>query len=148
MKTQVQATAVGHLPQKLMIRVLKLCADRPVRSACLLLLIGVVMLSGPWACLAHCMILDSLDHAHHHHHAHPADSELNSLQGDCGTDLYNTHHPAAEPPSALTFAVLLPLVLLPFLRVENVRFGLNPDVRQSLVHPPPLTPPRRAISPA
>lgn len=116
---------------------------RPLRAASLFVLIAVVMLSGPVACIVHCMLLDAADHqrslsqhALHDHHSAATQPVCPSL------DQHGEH---AEP-SALTVAIVLPLVLLPQLLVQSFRLLMEAMRSASIVLLPPRRPPRLAHS--
>ncbi len=120
-------------------------ASSPLRVVAYLTLIAVVVLGGPWACLAHCLILDAVAHAHHDH-ALNTGSGLTDSYDPCPTELYGTGQPAGEPPNALTFAVLGMLTLVPLLCSTDFRFMPRLVDTVSVIHPPPRHPPRHSMS--
>ena len=118
---------------------------QPLRLAAYLALIGCVVLSGPWACVAHCRMLDFMAAHSHGHHTHAAMSAL-TLGAECPAEMHGDTHQMAEPPSAITFGILITLVLLPLLRVALFQPALGTLLPVSVTHPPPRYPPRRSQS--
>jgi hypothetical protein len=142
------------------------------------LLVAVMVLSGPWACIVHCRLVDSTGQVPQHQHAdwsilathaahrhitavvrvlvpviahhtpkvsalvpHPARSHAPS---SFSTTL--RCHVAANVPTALTIAIILPLLLLPHILIPAFRSHARESVLSSCVLPPPWQPPRRAIN--
>lgn len=124
---------------------------RPIWSAGMVVLVAMVMFSGPVACIVHCMLLDAAAHQRalpqpsHHQHGLHADHSA-AIGPVCpGFEQHSEHGEHAEP-SALTVAVVLPLVLLPQLLASNFRL-LSETLRgASTTLPPPRRPPRLAHS--
>lgn len=109
------------------------------------MLAGAVMLGGPWSCLMHCSVLDvSLGHQHAHssmdHAAHqPHTVQFMQTHDPCDDRVPDM--PAHEEPSPLTIAVLLPPLVLAFVRpyalLSTVRTGTFLSRSLSPPSPPP-----------
>lgn len=124
--------------------VFRQCANHPWYAACLLLLSVVVVLGGPWACIVHCLMLDIEHHGHHHHEQHGVGAS--GFLADCPTVLSGGDQQLPESPSALTIAIVLPLVLAPLLFDTKLQRLAYSAQRASTIHPPPRDPPRISIS--
>jgi hypothetical protein len=120
-----------------------LWTSRPWYATTLLLLSVVMVLSGPWACIVHCLMLDIEHHGHHHHEQHGTVGF--SFVSDCPTVLSSDEQQLREPPSALTIAIVLPLVLAPLLFGSTLQNIIHWMQRTSAAHPPPRDPPRISI---
>lgn len=118
---------------------------QPIWAACLLVLITAISVGGPAACVMHCLLLEVAHREPHlplmSHQHHGADDGA-----DCPSSVQHTQHSEHAEPSALTIAIVLPLVLLPQLLVASFR-PLAGDLRGiSIALPPPRRPPRLAHS--
>jgi hypothetical protein len=118
-----------------------LWSTRPMRTASLILLIAAVIVSGPWACLVHCRIIDAAYHRYHlHYHHAPADTD--SLHSDNAGADYGAHESVSYVPTALTIAIILPIMLvLPLLVIPFWWQRLNTRFRSIMILPP-RRPPR------
>lgn len=123
----------------------------PLWAASLLLLISVIIFGGPVACLAHCMLLDAAQHQPrltalgHVHHAHDAHGSHSTAPSCPSAGAHSPHSEHAEP-SALTVAIMLPLLLMPLLLTTSFRRLRATMRRASLLFAPPDRPPRLAHS--
>lgn len=138
---------------------------RPVWAASRGLLLAILVVSGPLACIVHCAVVDESHAAHHttashagHHHADYQAASVATLSAALNSHallLVNEHGDHAlcdylmgqsseAAPSALTIGValvtsfVLQIAVFGFWRVE-----LKPQLRL-LALPPPLAPPRFA----
>lgn len=139
---------------------------RPLWSASLGLLLTILIVSGPLACVVHCAVADVAHATHHaagashagHHHAgyQPASTAsvlLNSHallmvneHGDHALCEYVVGQSSEVAPSALTIGVVLVVSLMLPIAVVSVRHAdCKPHLRL-LTLPPPLAPPRFAPS--
>ena len=115
---------------------------RPIRTASLLALIWMLVCGGPGACMIHCLLLVPHHMAQHaqQHHASATDHHVSDGVLCTSIEQHTQHHDEVLP-SALTVAIMLPLLLLPLLRITRFQtrytilqifsFALAPH------HPPP-----------
>lgn len=125
----------------------------PWWTLCLLTVLLALALGGPAACVIHCQRhhagthqpiarthaeMLAGDQAQHHGHQAPTAQPAN--------DSGEQHMPRSEEhPSALTIAVVLPLVLLPALRVRRYLPIARSSTPQAHYPMPPRDPPRGAL---
>lgn len=125
----------------------------PWGTPCLLLLLLALAFGGPAACVIHCQRhlpgthlpiaqeqpekMASYADQRHSGHAHDP-------QPVPGSDEHRVPR-SEDHPSALTIAVVLPLVLLPALRVKRHLMITRSSVRQGQYPSPPRDPPRVAL---
>ena len=127
--------------RQLMRSVRRQWADQPVQVGALVALIALVVVAGPWACVAHCAMLDQMQA--HRHAAHSHHGGMDAALGEtCPTDMHGTHRMAEQPPTALTLAVVLALVLLPPMLFSPFWPLRRPARSATVAHPPPRYPPR------
>jgi hypothetical protein len=117
---------------------------RPLQAVSLILLLTVVTLSGPCACLVHCWLREA---AHHPHHLHsPQDAPLGGMnsRADGTGPAHGMHHTSDSVPTALTIAIVLLLSLVPQLLAAAFHLPPLPPLVSSITIPPLRRPPRPA----
>lgn len=103
---------------------------RPIWSASFFVLLSMMAFGGPAACVAHCMVLDATAEQQsaarlvHLYHALGGEHG-NSAQSDCPRVMQHGHQTEHAEPSALTIAIMLPLLLLPLVFAESFQRPLQ-----------------------
>lgn len=128
--------------------------QHPLKTAGVLLLIGMIVLSGPWACIVRCAMLEATQHRHGHHatvhgHEHVQHASDHHDQASSDPTLSNSAHDESisrernsEGITALTIGIMPTLLLLVLLQMIVASLHLLPINVSSIVIPPPHRPPR------
>jgi hypothetical protein len=122
--------------------ILSTWALQPRWVASLILLLAVVTLSGPWACLVHCWLIDGTYHRYHLHSHQYAPLDIRGAHAEATSAAHGMHHPSDSVPTALTIAVVLALSLVPLVLAATFHFPQLASLGSSLRIPPPRRPPR------
>lgn len=131
-------------------RMLRRWERQPTMAAIFLLLVGLITLGGPGACLLHCVLDHRAQQASALHAGHNPDG-MHTPAGaqvpcPCEAGAPSAPQPAHQEPSPLTIAVLLPGVILLLLATSRDTSAAREATIRSLALPPPLQPPRRFIT--
>jgi hypothetical protein len=126
--------------------ILSTWALQPRWVASLILLVAVVTLSGPWACMVHCWLIDGAYHRYHLHYHHYAPLDTSGAHAEDTSAAQGMHHPSDAVPTALTIAVVLALSLVPLLLAAAFHFPQLASLVSSFRIPSPRRPPRPVLS--
>lgn len=127
----------------------------PLEKATLLLLIGMIIFNGPWACIVRCAMLESTHQQHGQHtavraaadtphaHNHHDQAHVDSLQRDAPHAQQTiSRERTSDGLTVLTIAIMPPVFLLVVVAVMVASLVAPLVSTCSIALPPPHRPPR------